>query len=67
MTTIEVGDDLLGFLKDFGAFDGGFSDRDFAMRAASMEGEADFISIIIPIKSVFHFVAVIIVVAIGNN
>lgn len=54
-------------LNDFGAFDIGSRDRDFAVGATSMKGEGDLVGVIIPIESIFHFVAVVVVVVVGKD
>lgn len=67
MAIIEVGDDLLGFLKNIGAFERGFCDGGLAMRTTGVKGETNLISIIIPVKSILHFITIIIVVSISDN
>ena len=67
MTSIEVGDNTSSGLKDFGTFDAGIFDRDFAVGTAGMKSEADLIGAIIPVEGIFHFVAIMIVVVVGEN
>lgn len=64
---IEVGDDFLGGLENFGALERGFLDGDFAMRTSGMESEVDFLGVMIPIERIFHFIAVKIVMVVGDD
>lgn len=56
-----------GGLKDFGAFDRGFCDRDFAMGATGMEGKINLIRVVVPVEGVFHLITVMKVAAVGKN
>lgn len=67
MASIELFYNRCGFSENLGMLEARLSDRDFAVRAASVEGKRNLGSGVIPIEGVFHFVAVLIVVAIGNN
>ena len=65
--TIEITNYLGGGAENCGVFDTGFRDRDFAVGAAGMEGKADFASFIVPVEGVLHFVAVVVIVAVGDD
>jgi len=67
VTGIEVGNDFGGAMENFGALNTGLSDRDFAVGAASVKSETNLISVIIPIKGIFHLVAVVIIVMVGED
>ena len=67
MASVELRYNRGGPGENFGMLEARLSDGDFAMRAASVEGERNLRSGVIPIEGVFHFVAVKIVVTIGNN
>lgn len=64
---VETGDDFGRVLKNLGTFNIGLSDGELAVGATLMKGEADFTSVIIPIEGVFHFVAVMVILTIGDN
>ena len=66
-TSIKVGDDFGGASEKLGAFDAGFCNRDFAVGATLVKGKLDSISLIIPIEGVFHFVTIVVIVAIGDD
>ena len=67
MASIKVVNDLLSFGEDFGAFDTRIINGNFAVGAALVEGEMDFIRIVVPVEGVFHFVAIVIVFAVGED
>ena len=67
MAGIEVGYDGLSAGENFGMLQRGLSDGKLAMGAASMEGEVDLLSILVPVETIFHFVAVEIFLAVGGN
>ena len=64
---VEVGYNCLGASENFGAFDTGACDRDFAVGAAGVEGEADLARGVVPVEGVFHFVAVVVVATVGED
>ena len=64
---IEVVYDCLSGGEDFGTFERAGFDRDFAMAAASVKGELDFVCVVIPVERVFHLVAVVEVASVGFN
>lgn len=65
--SIELFDDFSGSGENFGAFDAGACDGDFAVRTASMKGKANFARIVVPIERVFHFVAIMIILIVSKN
>ena len=59
--------EFFGFFENFGAFNGGFGDGDFAMRTARVKGEFDFVLLVVPVKGVFHFVAIVVILPVSDN
>lgn len=64
---IEFFDEFLGGGENFGLLKRGLVDGEFLVAAASVEAEFDFSKIVVPIESVFHFVAVEILFAVSDN
>ncbi len=62
---VEFVDDFSGGLEDFWAFEGGLGDGELAVGAAVVEGELDFLEVVVPVEGVFHFVAVVPFVIVG--
>lgn len=59
--------DFGGAGEEFGAFDRGAFNRDFAMGTACVEGEVDFTGFVVIIEGIFHLITVEIVFAVGND
>ena len=67
MAGVESIYEVLGFFENFGAFNGGFGDRNFAMRTAGVEGKFYLILLVVPIEGVFHFVAIAVILPVSDN
>ena len=55
---IKFDDDFLSFGKNFRTFYGASKDGDFAVGAAAVEGEFDFVGVVVPVEGIFHFVTI---------
>lgn len=64
---VELVDNFLSAGKNFGALKRRMFDWELLVGAAGMDGEVDFLGGMVPIERIFHFVAVEIVVTVGNN
>ena len=58
MVGIKFDDDFLSFGKNFRTFYGASKDGDFAVGAAAVEGEFDFVGVVVPVEGIFHFVTI---------
>ena len=59
MIVIELSDDSLGFLENGRVFNRRLFDWDFAVCTTTMKSELDFFKVVIPIESIFHFIAIL--------
>ena len=64
---VELVNDFLSASKNFGALKGRMFDWKLLVGTAGVDGEVDFLGGMVPIEGIFHFIAVEIIVAIGNN
>lgn len=64
---VEVVNNFAGLGENLGALNTRLIDRDFAVRAALVESEVNLFGFVVPVEGVLHFVAVMVVVAVGKD